>query len=234
MKSILADLTESRLYPTRQSLKKETFVSLCDATYIMILALRVLLWEEETEAWAKGYLKKTYRSDYDVWRSDGTDLYVALYALTQGEYGGGGKRNSDATMINRWFKSMLTHTTSEDDMRRLFLRMDSLLHVQSSGLRSLRRAVMDYPELTREEQESVITRLLIKVRAKPAWIELAKKLRAVQKEIDDLRENASSGATSSASVATVVGGLGAGFDPNGDKGIYQSAAKPKKPIVLKR
>lgn len=47
-------------------------------------------------------------------------------------------------------------------------------------------------------------------------------------------ESASAGATGSASVATVVGGLGAGFDPNGDKGIYQKAPKVKKPLMIRR
>ena len=45
-----------------------------------------------------------------------------------------------------------------------------------------------------------------------------------------VKENASSGATGAASVATVVGGLGAGFDPKGHKGIYQNS----KPVVIKR
>jgi hypothetical protein len=42
-----------------------------------------------------------------------------------------------------------------------------------------------------------------------------------------IRENATAGASSAASVATSVatGGLGVGFDPNGDFGVY---SKPKK------
>ncbi len=47
-------------------------------------------------------------------------------------------------------------------------------------------------------------------------------------------ESASAGATGAASVATVVGGLGAGFNPNGDHGVYEPARKKKKPILLKR
>ncbi len=49
-------------------------------------------------------------------------------------------------------------------------------------------------------------------------------------------ESATSGATGSASVAsapTAIGGIGVGFDPNGDRGIYQDAKK-KKPVVLRR
>lgn len=53
------------------------------------------------------------------------------------------------------------------------------------------------------------------------------------KEIIEIRES-DCGTTSSASVAAVPGGLGAGFDPNGDKGIYQKPSKKKKPILLRR
>lgn len=49
-------------------------------------------------------------------------------------------------------------------------------------------------------------------------------------------ESASCGATGAASVAaapTAIGGIGVGFDPNGDKGVYQGAKK-KKPLILRR
>lgn len=58
-----------------------------------------------------------------------------------------------------------------------------------------------------------------------------------------LRENASSGATSAASIAASPGGgggqgaIGVGFDPNGhDRGIYPAPKKrqSKKPGVIRR
>lgn len=47
-----------------------------------------------------------------------------------------------------------------------------------------------------------------------------------------LNETSTSGSTSSGNVATAVGGLGAGFDPNGDYGIYEKNRKKSK--VIKR
>jgi hypothetical protein len=51
-----------------------------------------------------------------------------------------------------------------------------------------------------------------------------------------LKEFASSGGSSAGGVATVVGGLGAGFDPNADHGIYEKSKKKKakKPIMIRR
>lgn len=48
-----------------------------------------------------------------------------------------------------------------------------------------------------------------------------------------INETSSAGATSSGNIATVTSGtgkgaIGVGFDPNGHKGIYDSAEKKKK------
>lgn len=69
--------------------------------------------------------------------------------------------------------------------------------------------------------------------------------KTVRETIDEalLRENASSGATSAASIAVSPGGgggqgaIGVGFDPNGhDRGIYPAPKKrqTKKSGVIKR
>jgi hypothetical protein len=59
----------------------------------------------------------------------------------------------------------------------------------------------------------------------------------IQEAYEDFHEHASAGATGSGNVATsvaAVGGLGAGFDPDGDWGIYQSSKGRKKPTVIRR
>jgi hypothetical protein len=54
---------------------------------------------------------------------------------------------------------------------------------------------------------------------------------------DSLNEHASGGGTSAGNVATSVGGLGSGFDPDADHGIYgknPKNKKAKKPLVVRR
>jgi hypothetical protein len=47
-------------------------------------------------------------------------------------------------------------------------------------------------------------------------------------------ETASPGSSSAGNVATVVGGLGAGFDPTGDwRSVYSKTKKPKT-LLIKR
>lgn len=52
----------------------------------------------------------------------------------------------------------------------------------------------------------------------------------------EIFEHASSGGTGAGNVATAVGGLGAGFDPNGHHGVYEEPKKKKskKPLLVRR
>lgn len=57
------------------------------------------------------------------------------------------------------------------------------------------------------------------------------------KEIIQVDESASAGATGAASVASVakpLGGIGVGFDPNGHKGIYQNIQRRSPPVEKKK
>jgi hypothetical protein len=56
-----------------------------------------------------------------------------------------------------------------------------------------------------------------------------------------INETSTAGATSAGCIATVVGGkgpakggIGAGFDPNGHKGIYDAAERKKAPKKVKK
>ena len=52
--------------------------------------------------------------------------------------------------------------------------------------------------------------------------------------IRKIYENATAGATGAGSIATSVGGLGAGFDDDYSKSIYGKQPKRKKPKIIKR
>ncbi len=52
--------------------------------------------------------------------------------------------------------------------------------------------------------------------------------------IQAIKEHATAGGTSAASIATSVGGIGTGFDPNGHKGIYEEKPKKKKAPLIRR
>jgi GNAT superfamily N-acetyltransferase len=82
-----------------------------------------------------------------------------------------------------------------------------------------------------DKYKEVIERLTPKPARKYDPGEIDAILKALE---DDIFENASGGATGSASVATAVGGLGAGFDNDYSKSIYGKQPKAKKPLIIKR
>lgn len=118
------------------------------------------------------------------------------------------------------------------------------IHTHSSGL-SLKfvKAVVllpadDFHEVSSEEDTHYLnpTDSLVDERYYDEIKSLASQhgIAVVDQRDVDLHENATAGSTSAASVATVVGGLGTGFDPNGHKGIYQDVGKKKKQPLIRR
>ena len=114
--------------------------------------------------------------------------------------------------------------------------------VDNSSMKSLRRIVTNLESATEKEQKDTLEKIiqLIHTRA-PSNCEIMSHLK--NNKINEYQlfgalqmESASSGGTSAASIAVAPGGLGAGFDPDGDwRSVYgKSKPKAKKPIVIRR
>jgi hypothetical protein len=166
---LLNEFTGSTIFPSRRWLDREDFYSLTEKAYLLILALRVLIGCPNSQEWATGHLKQTLQgTNFHSWRSTGTDLYVVLWALTQGEY----ERSADApesvmeAPFLRWLRALRNDPNDTTETRRLFLKLDSLLHNSDSSLKALRRLIQDWPQLSRDEQQVTMTRLLQIMRAR--------------------------------------------------------------------
>ncbi len=291
--SILTELSGSTLFPSRRWLDREDFHSLAEKAYLTILALRIIAAVSATENFGRHYVHTTIQaSNFQSWRSNGTDLYVAIWALSQGAYEpqSGVPDYVPEQPFVRWLKALERDGSEVNETKRLFLRLDSMLHIHDSSMKAIRRIVQDWPHASHYDQQLATTRLLQMIRARMPRSELLRHLdhaahardleldkvcnqetgdgchvdtghhgptkkektpgtalgflagiagiaagyaasRALHRE--GVVETASSGSTSAASVATVVGGLGAGFDPNGDKGIY-ATKKPKRTAIMRR
>jgi hypothetical protein len=232
--SLLIDLCESRLIPSRNSLTKWDAKSLRDLSYLYFLALRILIADSETKTWAMHYAEKTAQaSNFDQWRTDGNDLYVMLYALSSDAEFDDAKCSISTSSVRDW----LRHGKSNDfDARthKLFNRLDGMFHVTTSAFKTMRRVVSHWPEADAREQQSVLTDIIQQIhKLAPSNCELLAHLKKIS--IDDIVESATSGATSVASVTTTVGGLGSGFDANQKwRGIYDKKPKSKVKTVLIR
>ena len=218
----LSDLCESRLFPSRAMLRHWKLEKLSELCYLYFIGLRILLEVHVTKAWARNYCGKAGEtSDFKSWRSNANDLYVMLFRLHDDE-----DLPLSPQLIHVWLRHIATHD-DEDATRRLFMRLDGMFHITNSTMKTIRRQVLYWTSLDSHEQHEVLIKVINQIYHRaPSNSEILPHL----KRLAALHESASSGATGAANVATVVGGLGTGFDPKGDRGIYGK----KKPAIIKR
>jgi len=163
-------------------------------------------------------------------------------------------------LLYRWFRSNADKRHDTALTHRVFVKLDTWFKIKNSSMKAIRRLVMDWDTITTKERKLALTRLLQFMRTRAARGELLPWLNRVgvlhDLEIDnvdnpetgerregghDVREttlwrslaleSASAGATGAASVAAVVGGLGAGFDDDYSKSVYPPPKKSKTTVI---
>jgi hypothetical protein len=229
MFSFINDLSESHLIASRTSLKNWDLTKLSQLAYLYFLGLRILLTSDKNQKWATNYCQKAGEpNDFFQWRSTGNDLYVFLHALSADPDNEDVKASGDVHINPGIIRTWLRH--SDGKTHNLFARLDAMFHITDSSMKSMRRIVSEWESADQTEQQDVLTKLVQMIHARaPSNSEILPQL----KQLIKIDESASSGGTSSASVATVVGGLGAGFDPTDSwRSVYPK--KKKKPVILHR
>lgn len=191
-KSLISELSESKMFPSAQTLSKENFNSLSEAAHLTLVTLRILLHEKSTHAWAKTYVQKTLRGGhFKSWRSDANDLYTLLYALSTGHYFEGGYHTVTVSPIERWLRDV-SHDDKGDEGRThtFFLRLDGILRIHDTSMKAVRRLVMDWADLTIHEKRLAVTRLLQMLRARAPRSEVLMKLQVLSRnkefELEDV------------------------------------------------
>jgi len=241
MFEFIKNLCESSLFPSKQSLEKYSKHQLADRLLLYICAMHILFSESSSEhQWAKDYARKTIQyHDFDTWYNSSTDLYVLLYSILNKDEDWTGFR-LQSSMIKTFLQDGINNEKHQAHIQKLFIRLDQDLNITNDGFRSLRRVVMDWDKLERKEKKVALTRIIQYMNEHMSNAEILSKLKSLSNQknfhIDlsnELVEDATSGGTSSASVATVVGGLGTGFDNDYSKSIYGKPIK-RKPLLIKR
>lgn len=230
MFAFINDLCESHLFPSQTSLKKWKSTKIAELAYLYFLGIRILLHKDKT--WAEAYCKKAGEpNDFSSWRSSGNDLYVMLHALTADPNDEDSKVTDDIHITPGVIRTWLRHP-EESKTHNLFVRLDGMLHISNSTMKSLRRIVGQWDKSDEAEQRATLTKIIQLIHARaPSNSEILPKL----KNFLTIDESASMGATGAANVATAVGGLGAGFDPDGEwRSVFPRKKQAKKPVVLHR
>lgn len=235
MFAFLNDLCESKLIPSRTSLKHWPINKLSELAYLYFLGLRILLSNPDEHTWADCYCKKAGKpNDFLEWRNSGNDLYAILHALSanpdeeEAEFSPKqlDKIHISPVLIRKWLRNPL----QKEETHKLFVRLDAMFHIDNSTMRSMRRIIMDWDDASHREREDVLVKLVQMIHSRaPSNSEILPRLKKMEHE-EEVKESASTGSTGASSVATFIGGLGAGFDPDGDRGIYAD----KKPVIIRR
>lgn len=225
----ISTLSENKIFHSKKTIEKYTDNELAEIALLLLFGIRILILDKSK--WVYSYCDKTaIQGGFDKWRTDATELYSALYGLSENT-----KKNYGLNEIWHFTRKCGNGVVKESDVEKFFTKIDTYLHIKNDHLSSLRRSILDFPKLSKKDKKIAMTRLLKMMKDIAAKTDMYKHLQkyAYDKfKIDEsVMENASAGATSSASVAGVVRGLGAGFSNDYSKSIY-GKQKPQK--IIKR
>lgn len=190
----LRTLGESRLIPSQKSLERRDPHEIAEIAYYTILALRILLLEDDTHDWAKGYARKTAEwGDFDKWRSSGNDLYVLLHGLAPHDHPEKTQRTYpvDLKALHRWLKDAGRDADSEVRTTRLFMRLDFEFRMKSSSAKALRRRVMDWDDATQRQQVASINQIINFFKSHAPRAEILSHLKGLKKDEEEAIEESS-------------------------------------------
>ena len=187
MFDFIKDLSESRLFPTVQELKKHSDKDLGEWLILNLCALRILLAVEGTRDYARVYARKTASfNKFDKWRSDGNDLYTLLQSCSHVDDGGKTKVGQGLNMPNvlAWLRQAAREHPDEHTTRRLFVRLDFDLKVRNESIKAIRRLTTDWYRIDHRKKQLVFTRLLQFFRTRMRRSELLVQMEKVARHHD--------------------------------------------------
>jgi len=190
----IGNLSESNLFPSKNALTRKSAEDMVELLYLYVCAIRILLAEDETESWARPYLRKTIQFDnFDRWRVNGTDLYSILHSIYAPDvvlkHEAESNKYRDNIVIDydnlyRWMRAGSLNQSRSDVTKRLFTRMDYTFKIKNGSFRAIRRLVMDWPDLGKTDRQLAMTRLLQLLRVRAPRSELLPYLNRIARQHD--------------------------------------------------
>ena len=157
-------LSESRLFRTKQIASKVNIDDAADLAFCHFLVLNVMNKDYDFAPLAGNYADKTMQfRNFDYFRTNGTDLYMAL---------------------NRLMGKDVDNSDDKDEIasKRISIqKADVLRYLLHGMLKSIRRLVGDWDNLNQNQKSLVVTRLVQWFRAKARRSELLPALERLQK-----------------------------------------------------
>jgi hypothetical protein len=188
---ILGNLSESRMFRSKNAIERITARQAVDLFHMHICAFTILRLSPASERWAKDYARRTVNYGFfKEWRTNSTDLGILGWALFTEDVDFRlpaisnrlrERLTVDPSMLERWIKSAQT-TFDVGLTKRIFSRLDLGLRVDDESLRAIRRLVQDWTDLDAEEAQLCVTRLLQLLRTHGAKTEILDQLNLLAKQ----------------------------------------------------
>ena len=184
---LIGDLYESRMFPSKTSMKKLNAEDVAEMAFLYLIALQILKSEFSTEKFAQDYLYKTFKfGNFDRISSNSTDLAWLLHVLStrNAELLDGnrnnetelGKINLNDNVILNWARQAIKGRTSVEVDRRFFIMLEKMLNIRTSNYRSVRTLASEWQNLDVENRQLAMTRLLMAFRKKMLRAEVYQEL----------------------------------------------------------
>lgn len=184
-------LSESRLFRTKKMTSDVNINDAADIVFVHFLILNIFNKDYDFAPLAGDIASRTmvYRN-FDYFRTNGTDMYMALNRL-MGKDNDIGDDEKDEIARGRLslqkadiLRFLLHYSNNRNDSsfeQRYLLRYQRNLNVQDGMLKSVRRLVGDWDNLSQNQKALVVTRLVQWMRRKARLAEIMPALLKLQK-----------------------------------------------------
>lgn len=176
--SFLKDIHEARMTKTDGSASKLTYSDCLERAYLTLLALETMRQFPDFSGYVQRYAKKTAGFEsYKYYRIMGTDLYNFLYFVAGDDSAQKKLKDPESAIkikqtikipirdINRYIQQ-IGQNKKPTQLSNLFIRIENSFGISNTDYKAVRRALLNWDSLTKDERRLMVTRLIYAVRAK--------------------------------------------------------------------
>ena len=195
-------LSESRLFRTKKMAGAVNINDATDLVFVHFLLLNIFNKDYDFAPLAADIARRTmsYRN-FDYFRTNGTDLYMALNRLIGKDNDIGDDEKDEIAKerisitkpdILRFLNHYSNNRVDTSFEQRMLLRFQGSLNIQDGMLKSVRRLVGDWDNLSQNQKALVVTRLVQWMRNRARLAEILPALLKLQKRgnynVDDTND----------------------------------------------